>query len=334
MNDYTLTIDSIISPAILTDVSLLQQPLLIKILILVVVFICIFGLFSNYCSMIVFVHPNIQAYGFGKYFVALTICNQIGIIMFLCRFIYLVVSQIILIENHLFLLTSCAIFDSIVQYPFSVSNWLMTCIACERLMMVIKGFNFNKWESVRVSKVVKRCLFLLLLLTFIPQIFNRQLINNPQIEKRLLCVIQFRYTWLRIYEIIINFFRDIIPFIINIISAILLLKFFSRKKLRARKRIYTESELPLFFSQQFYRHKHLIISPLIMVILKLPMIVVLMILKCFPTEKQMYVALICYILTLLPATVTFFIFIHPSTTYYKIFIEKRNKLFGIPYKKF
>jgi hypothetical protein len=66
-----------------------------------------------------------------------------------------------------------------------------------------------------------------------------------------------------------------------------------------------------------------------MIILKLPMIFVILILKCLRTEWQMYVALICYILALLPATMTFIIFILPSTVYYKIFIEKRNKLFRI-----
>ncbi len=73
----------------------------------------------------------------------------------------------------------------------------------------------------------------------------------------------------------------------------------------------------------------MIVGPLIMIILKLPMILVPLFLKCLQTEKQIYIALISYILALLPVILTFPMFILPSYMYYKIFIEKRNKLFGI-----
>jgi hypothetical protein len=66
-----------------------------------------------------------------------------------------------------------------------------------------------------------------------------------------------------------------------------------------------------------------------MIILKLPMILVPLFLKCLQTEKQIYIALISYILALLPAILIFPMFIPPSYMYYKIFTEKRNKLFGI-----
>ncbi len=226
MSTYTLTIDSILGQVILVDTPITQQPLIVKIFIGIIAMIFIFGLFSNYCSLQIFRHPNIQSYGCGHYFVALTIVNQIGIIMFVCRFIYLLVGQISLIENRLFLSISCAIFDTIVQYFLSSSDWLIGCIACERTVSVIKRTRFNKRQSVRASKFVIIFLFLLLLLLSIHQIFNRQLISDPRIENRLWCVIQFRYIWLQRYDTIINFFHSIIPFIINVISAILLINFF------------------------------------------------------------------------------------------------------------
>jgi hypothetical protein len=82
MNAFTSTADSIVDRFIRPGVPLLQQPLHIKILLVFIILLFIFGLAFNCYSMFIFFEPVIESIGGGKYFIALTIINLIGVIMF------------------------------------------------------------------------------------------------------------------------------------------------------------------------------------------------------------------------------------------------------------
>jgi hypothetical protein len=120
----------------------------------------------------------------------------------------------------------------------------------------------------------------------------------------------------------LNLFNNIVPFLVNFISAVTFLICITGKKLRT----ITMKRYLEILKKQIREHQDLLISPLVVVACKLPVIFVILFLKCIKTKVQMYTALISYLLSLLPLILTFFIYVSPSSFYMKIFKEKWARL--------
>jgi len=322
MTQYSLTLDSMLGQEILTDMPLDQQKIFIKIILAVVVLIFFVGIASNICSTVTFYDIQIRSHGCGYYLLILSISSQISLIVFGCRFVYLLISQMTIIPNRQLLNVSCILLDFLLQLSISFCDWLSSCVACERTASAIKGVNFNKKLSIRMVKFVIPMLLISLILMFIHQVFSRELISDPRSDDRLWCVVKFPRRWLQTYNAAMNLFNSVVPFLINLISAILLLINFSRTKQKAAKKKYIT-----VFKEQVKEHKELIISPIVMISFKLPMLIVILIIKCIKSQWELYLSTTCYFLALVPLLATFAIFVLPAPSYVKIFNTKRNKLF-------
>ena len=318
MTQFSLTLDSILGETIVTDTSWFQQSPFIRCLTIFVVFLVIVGIISNLMSCFTFVNVEIRQFGCGNYLFILSIVCQLALIAFAIRFTYLLVNQMTVINNKNLLIISCASLDFIVSFLVILCDWLTACVSCERTMNVIKGARFNKATSVRATKFVIPILIIVLLLTTIHSTFNQTLVTDPRNDARFWCVIKFRYNWLEIYTASISLFNAISPFVINLISAITLLISFSRTKQRTN----TTKSYKHILVNQTRQHKDLIIGPIIMIIFKVPFIIVTLIIKCVKSNRQFYLALITYFLSLVPLTATFAIFIMPAPSYVRIFREK------------
>jgi hypothetical protein len=199
-----MTLDSIFGPVVLTDVPLSDQPMMIRISIGLICVMFIVGLLSNICSILVFRHKDIQQVGCGRYLLLLSIFNQVTITIFLCRVIYLIISQMTVINNVQLLRVTCFLLDFALQVCIAFFDWLYTCIVRERTFSTLKGICFDKSQSIRVSKFVMPILALLVIVTSIHQVFNRVLITDPRSDARLWCVIKYPHAWLRIYQICLS----------------------------------------------------------------------------------------------------------------------------------
>jgi hypothetical protein len=91
-----------------------------------------------------------------------------------------------------------------------------------------------------------------LTITSIHQVFSRELIPDPRIDERLWCVIKFPKSWLKKYDVTMNLANSIVPFLINLISAVLLLINFSRIKQRTTRKGYINA-----LKKQVKTHKDL-----------------------------------------------------------------------------
>ena len=187
-----------------------------------------------------------------------------------------------------------------------------------RVECAIKGARFNKANSVRATKFVIPILIIVLLLTTIHSPLNQTLVADPRNDERFWCVIKFRYNWMEIYTASISLFNAISPFVINLISAITLLISFSRTK----QRTHTTKSYQHILVKQMRQHKDLIMGPMLMIIFKVPFIIVTLIIKCVKSNRQFYLALITYFLSLIPLTATFTIFVMPAPSYMRIFRQK------------
>ena len=321
MTQYSLTLDSMLGQEIITDAPLHQQKIFIKIILALVVLIFVVGMASNICSTLTLYDENIQSCGCGCYLFIFSVASQISLVLFSYRFFYLLISQITIISNRQFLNISCLLLDFLLQVSISFCDWLSACVACERTVSVIKGINFNRKSSVRMVKFVSSTLLICLILTSIHQVFGRELIPDPRSDDRLWCVVKFSKGWLATYNTVMNMFNSIVPFVINFISAILLLITFSRSKQKTAKMKYT-----IVLQRQIIEHKDLFISPIIMVSCKLPMLIVVLVIKCIKSKWELYLSTACYLLALVPLLATFGVFILPAPSYMKVFSTKRIRL--------
>ncbi len=322
MTKYSLTLDSMLGQEIITDASLDQQKPFIKITLALVVLMSVIGFTLNLCSTWTFSHDDLRKTGCGFYLLILSIANQISLILVVGRFIYLLVSQIMIVSNSRFLSISCMFFDFLIQLSTSFCDWLTACIACERTVSAVKGVHFDKILSIRVVKFVIPMLLGSLTVTSIHQMFIRELILDPRSDQRVWCIVKYPQAWVQTYDIVINLFNTIVPFLFNLCSAVLLLIIFSRTKQKTLKKSYIG-----ILKKNVKTHKDLIISPLLMISFKLPMLIVVFILKCIKAKWELYLSITCYFMALVPLLATFAIFILPSPSYFKIFNKKRTGMF-------
>jgi hypothetical protein len=317
MSEYSLTLDSVLGQTILNDVSLSGQPLIIKVLIILISIMLMIGFICNLCSFIVFRNKEILKIGCGYYLLILSIINQITLILFVSHTIYLIISQMIIINNKKLLEINCLLFYFIFQTFLSFCDWIYTCISFERTVCTIKGINFNKLLSVRMVKFVIPILFIGVILTSVHNIFNHGLITDPRADDRFWCVIEYKQPWLRTYAISIDLFNIFTPFCINLICAIILIISLSitRKRLAAKERYRT------IIISQCRQHKDILVAPFTIIITKLPLVIASLVIKCISEQWHIYLSLFAYCLSLMPLISTFLIFVFPSNSYMKKFKE-------------
>ncbi|CAF3870950.1 unnamed protein product [Rotaria sordida] len=104
-------------------------------------------------------------------------------------------------------------------------------------------------------------------------------------------------------------FHFLIPFLIKIISAIIIIIIIKTARMKSLVMHTTN------YYQQFYIHKHLITSPIILICLVLPRLIISHISTCMKSTREPYLLLASYFVSFLPSTMTFIIFILPSQTY-------------------
>jgi hypothetical protein len=122
-------------------------------------------------------------------------------------------------------------------------------------------------------------------------------------------------------DVTMNLANSIVPFLINLISPVLLLINLSRIKQRATSESYINA-----LKKQAKEHKNLIMSSILIISCKLPILILILVIKCIKHKWELYLSITCYFIALVPLTTTFAIFVLPSPSYVKVFNEKRDRL--------
>jgi hypothetical protein len=127
-----------------------------------------------------------------------------------------------------------------------------------------------------------------------------------------------------------NIVHFTIPFSINIISALIIIIIATKLRLAARN----ESNFGSHLRQQFREHKHLLISPIGLVLLELPRLLLHFLLDCLKSPRDsVSLFLLGYFLAFIPPILTFIVFVLPSKTYmddFKLAFKSLRKRLGMP----
>jgi hypothetical protein len=201
-------------------------------------------------------------------------------------------------------------------------DWFSACVAIERVIVVIKGINFNQARSKKNARWVIAVVLLCILLSFVHDPIHRQLVHDEE-EQRTWCIVRYSSA-MTIFDSIMHILHFFVPFSINLISALVIILRVARTHSTSRKQNTYRQHLRKEFNQQ----KHLVISPIILIILSFPRLMISILPGCMKSARDPWLFLVGYFISFMPPSLTFAIFVWPSETYKKEFdaIVKRYRI--------
>ena len=265
--------------------------------------------------MLTFKRKSILELGCGLYLLTLSIITVVTMIFFIWKFFILLFTQTGTLSNRKFLFSQCYSIDTILRICLIMNKWLHACICMERTMTTIQGTRFNKIKSRRNAKYAISILLLITIGTAIHDPFVRDLLDeqheyNDEI-KRIWCTVRYSRS-LQIYDYIIQSVHFIGAFVVNIISALVLIW----KKTRHEQTLHVKSDFKEIFKEQIKKYRHILISPLTLTILAIPRLAIVFISKCMQSTNDSWLFLIGYFISFLPSMLNSIVYILPSK-YYK-----------------
>lgn len=309
---FGLSLDAILGYQIRRNTLIQHQSISVKISIGLTTVMLFAGLLSGTFSIMTFKNQGPREVGCGFYLLALSINSIFTILIFSYKFLFLLLAQMSLIRHRSLLNGSCIITDFILRSVLAVGDWLTAAVATERAFTLIQGTTFSKKKSRQVSRFIIIGIYLFTFLSFIHDPIHRDLGDDLQ-EGRTWCLI--RYTpAMKIDNSAINIVHVFVPFSINLLSAFLIIITTAQIRVTVKKKPYREH-----LKEQFYFHKDLIISPLVLILLVVPRLVISFISGCMKSSRDPWLYLIGYFISFIPPILTFIIFVLPSTMYMKEF---------------
>ncbi len=281
----------------------------------IVLLLFIIGLVCNLFSFILFCRSSFQETGCGFYILCLTVVGQLGLTIFVLKFIFLLKPSSSYNQN----LWSCRIIESAISFIPPLYDWLTACIALERTFMILQGVQFNCARSKIIARYI--ALPITILFTFgstFHKATYRHVINDFRSnEPTWWCIMEFDQNAIKNYDIVVNIVHLTIPLFINLITTFyFLLAKTRRKRLLLIKQLDKNTSYCSILREQFRAHIPFIISPIILSLLQTPRLILSFALVCIQAPWQVHFYIVIYLVSCLPLMAgTLVLFIIPSPTY-------------------
>ena len=310
---FSLSLDVILGYQIHPHLSIVDQSTAVKVSIAVAIIMLLTGLLNSLLSGMTFHSRKLRQVGCGLYLFTLSIMSSVSAAMFTLKLFLLIILQISQTNNHTFLSAYCFSGDFLLQSLLTSGDWLTACVAIERGFTAFRGAKFNQKRSIQVARWIIITVLLISFISMVHDPIHRQLINDEQ-EQRIWCIVRYS-SGMKIYNSIVQIIHFIIPFLVNLISALVIILTIARTHSTARK----NQTYQQYLRQEFQQQKHLIISPLILVLLALPRLIISFLSGCMKSTRDPWLFLFGYFISFIPPLLTFIVFIWPSESYKKEF---------------
>ena len=346
-----ITLDDLLRDEIKPYISLSNQSSLVQISTAITIVMFIGGLINSILSLLTFQNKDLRKVGCGMYLLASSITSLTTLCMFTIKFWFILLTQINISTNYSILRGGCVFIEPILKLCLYLDSWLNACVAIERTINVAKGVTFDKKKSTLIAQWIILILPFCVMSTIIHDPLYRELFvyntekikmignrtdkfntsqhytfrneynntygketNGNKAESYFWCITRYSHS-IQTYNTAILFIHLVAPFIINLASALFIIFGIARKRSVAQtKQTYKEH---LF--GQFNEHKQLIISPIILLILSLPRLVIALLSGCTKITRNPWLYLVGYFISFTPSMLIFIIFVLPSDLYRKTF---------------
>jgi hypothetical protein len=299
---------------------LLISHFFVKVSLVVTIVIWSIGFTNGILSTLTFRSAQLQDVGCGFYLRISSLILILTMTLFMLKYWFLLLSQMGSITNRSSFLISCMFIEYFLKCIPTIVEWLNACVAVERVFVVIKGVHFDKSMSKRVARPITFVTILFSLLSAVHDPIHRQLIIETENEQRTLCAAIYSSS-LQTFNLLMDFIHFVVPVLISFFSALVVIISISRQ----RSTTHTQLSYKVHLQQQLYEHKHLLITPCILVVLAVPRLVLTLISDCTKTTRDPWLFLIAYFAAFIPQSLIFFIFVLPSSLYRKEFVGSMKK---------
>jgi hypothetical protein len=319
---FGLSLDAILGYHIQPHISIRHQPHIVQMSVALTIIMTITGLINSALSLITFKNKESRKIGSGLYLFGSSIATLFTMIIFAFKFWILILAQKTYMTNRFFLQFQCISMDFLLRIGLNMDQWLSTCVAMERAISIMKGTSFNKKKSKQMAKYIILALLFMIISTTIHDPIYRHLIDdiNNEDEKRIWCIVTYPSS-LQTFNLIINFFHFVTPFLLNVISAFIIIK----KTTQQRTRFQRHETYRQIFCEEFQRHRHLLLAPFLLIILAVPRLIISLTSGCMKSNNDSWLFLTGYFISFIPPILTFVVFVLPSKLYKEQFYKSIKK---------
>jgi hypothetical protein len=281
------------------------------------------GLVNSILCLITFQNKECQKTGCGIYLLASSVTSFLAISMFTIKFWFVVLSQINVSTSLSTLRGGCVSIEVILKFSLYLDGWLNACVAIERAMYVFKGVKFDKTKSQHLARQIILILPFCIISTLMHELIYRRLFvyqrgtdenGEGTIERYVSCVTHYSPT-IQDYNTTILFVHLVVPFLANLCSALFIIFGVARQRSVAQ----TGQTFSEHIRKQFKEHKQLIISPIILLVLSIPRLIISLLPGCVKISENFWLYLSAYLISFIPPMLIFIIFVVPSELYMKAF---------------
>ncbi|CAF1097963.1 unnamed protein product [Adineta steineri] len=330
-----LTLDDILRDELKLNTVLNNQSFSIKLSAGLTIIMFVAGLINSILSFITFQNKDSQQVGCGMYLLITSITSLLTISMFIIKFWFVVLTHINVSTSLSVLRGGCASIEPILKLVLYLDGWLNACVAVERAVLILKGVKFDKKKSKSVARQTILILPFCIFGTLIHELVYRKLFvyetgldkmdmnetNEDTIKRYVSCITRYSPS-IQDYNTAVLFFHLVGPFIVNLLSALFIIFGGAHQRSVAR----TNHSFKEHIEEQFREHKQLIISPIVLLVLSIPRLVISLLPGCVKTSENLWLYLGPYFISFSPSILIFPIFVFPSELYMKAFKQSFNRI--------
>ncbi|CAF1600222.1 unnamed protein product [Adineta ricciae] len=319
-----LTLDDILRFEVKRHRSMHHQSLPIKIAGAFTVIMFIAGVVNSACSILTFQNVKSRAVGCGLYLLASSVTSLLTITMSTIKFWFVVVTHMDKSIRLSVLEGGCKSIEFLLKLFFYWDAWLNACVAVGRGMNVYKGVSFDKEKSKRYARWIIFILPIMIVGTIIHEplyrhIFKRKVTHSLQETSK------DSYTWcitsypqsVEDYNRAILFIHLLGPFFANLLSSLFIIIGSARRRAEAQR----QQSYRQHIREQWDEHKQLVISPMILLLLSTPRLIISLLSGCMEVSRHTWLYVCGYFISFTPSILVFVVFVLPSNSYRKIFKE-------------
>ena len=246
--------------------------------------------------------------------------------MLLLKLLHLILTIKGYVVHHLLNTILCKVLSYLLVCSSRISYWLMAMVAIERVYVVwhLKG----TWlKSPRIAKCIMAAIIIEIIVGDIHEPIFYQSIEDPkslEMNNNTWCVTSYPSV-IVIYNQVNVVLNYILPFLINVISTIILIILVIRGRTRAKKNNFKASVANIRSNFRVYlalltKYKELIIPPSVTMLPQLfflPQFILSFSMACqeFELAWQRYLLISAFFITHLPQVISYKLYVSPSSFY-------------------
>jgi hypothetical protein len=305
-----------------------NQPFTVEMSAALTMIIFVAGLINSILSFLTFQSKDLRKVGCGIYLLTSSITSLLTISMLTVKFWFVVLTQMNVSISRSVLQGGCVFVEPMLKLFLYLDAWLNACVAVERAVLISKGVTFDRKKSKRIAQRTIIILPFIIMITLIHEPLHRELFESKaekdktgenKTENYVWCVTRYSRS-IQDYNTAILFFHLVIPFIANLFSALFIIFGSARQRAVAR----TSQTYREHIYEQLHKHKQLVISPVILLVLSLPRLIISLLSGCVNASRYPWLYLCGYFISFIPSMLIFVVFVLPSKLYRKTFKESLN----------